>query len=549
MAAIDTRYVLNLTKSLCKIPSISENSEEENRCAEFIYNELCSIAKQSKTPLKVKLINCEKDILNRKAVLALLRAPRKTDKTVLLTGHFDVVSTDVCGSLSTLAFDPDAYTKALHKAYIDEQSREDLESGNWLFGRGVMDMKYGLSMFIGAIKTLSQSPDLRINIAFLAVPDEESNSAGMIGSINTLTKFIKSEKLHICAALTGEPCFATTDSKGHLTRPYYTGTTGKLLLMFFVIGRECHVNNYFEGFNSSLLASSIVNLMDGNENFLPSEKQFLLAPPSCLHVGTRAQGYSVTLPGKADAYFNVLTVKSSPDQVLKAARRIAQRACNQTLKSLKTNIQASGISTQQPLVPIVYSVAEVEAAAKNRFGSEAKFLKAREQFRKTLDPRMDKREFSTLETQWIWDRSELKEPAVVVGFLPPYYPARLNKNKSQDEINLRAIITEEVARGNKLVGSSANKMIEVFSGITDLSFLGYDGNEHELKTLQDNMPGWGSSFWLPINLLSQMNIPVANMGPSGKDAHEATERLELNYSLKVAPKLLLETIEKLGKAN
>ncbi len=36
------------------------------------------------------------------------------------------------------------------------------------------------------------------------------------------------------------------------------------------------------------------------------------------------------------------------------------------------------------------------------------------------------------------------------------------------------------------------------------------------------------------------------MGPAGRDAHQMTERLELDYSLNIAPKLLLELIRKLS---
>ena len=38
---------------------------------------------------------------------------------------------------------------------------------------------------------------------------------------------------------------------------------------------------------------------------------------------------------------------------------------------------------------------------------------------------------------------------------------------------------------------------------------------------------------------------MVNIGPFGKDAHKFTERLEKDYSFKVAPTLVYETIMKL----
>ena len=79
-----------------------------------------------------------------------------------------------------------------------------------------------------------------------------------------------------------------------------------------------------------------------------------------------------------------------------------------------------------------------------------------------------------------------------------------------------------------------------------MSFLGYEGDMKDLEFIAQNMPGWGETYWIPIQELAKLNIPIANLGPSGKDAHKMTERLELDYSLKTAPRLLRFAIEKLS---
>ncbi len=104
---------------------------------------------------------------------------------------------------------------------------------------------------------------------FLAVPDEENSSAGMRGTIRKLNSFIKEKKLDVIAAFTGEPCFRTTpNASGKSFRPYYTGTTGKIMPFFYCVGKAAHVNDYFQGLSSVLLASEIVTKMEANPAFL-----------------------------------------------------------------------------------------------------------------------------------------------------------------------------------------------------------------------------------------------------------------------------------------
>ena len=157
------------------------------------------------------------------------------------------------------------------------------------------------------------------------------------------------------------------------------------------------------------------------------------------------------------------------------------------------------------------------------------------------------REAAIRVSEWVLEESGLQGPAIVLGFLPPYYPSRFNGGRKAKERALKRIIQEQAARGGVLAGDGAVTIQKVFGGITDLSYLGFQGQKSGLTALKDNMPGWGELYSLPMKELLSLDVPIANMGPAGKDAHKATERLELNYSLKIAPQLLLETIEKLSR--
>ena len=91
------------------------------------------------------------------------------------------------------------------------------------------------------------------------------------------------------------------------------------------------------------------------------------------------------------------------------------------------------------------------------------------------------------------------------------------------------------------------KLVECFSGIMDLSFMGFQGEAEELEALAENMPGWGTVFSLPMDDLLSLDVPIASMGTSGKDAHKDTERLELEYSFRLAPQMLERLIARLGE--
>ena len=195
----------------------------------------------------------------------------------------------------------------------------------------------------------------------------------------------------------------------------------------------------------------------------------------------------------------------------------------------------------------VFSYDELTSLCVKKLGSVEAFKKAQLSLLESLAPAMDMREKAIRVSEWVADLSGVTGPAIVVGFLPPYYPHRVNRRRNQNEKVLRKVIEEAASRAGSLAQDQATSLQEVFGGITDLSFLGFEGNRAALTSLADNMPAWGELYSLPMTELLSLDIPVANMGPAGKDAHKPTERLELKYSLDVAPKVLSWTICELAK--
>ena len=76
----------------------------------------------------------------------MVEAEPQTNRTIILTGHIDVVDTKEARSLEEVMFDPEEYTKRIKELDLPEEAAKDLESGDYLFGRGVMDMKAGIAI-------------------------------------------------------------------------------------------------------------------------------------------------------------------------------------------------------------------------------------------------------------------------------------------------------------------------------------------------------------------------------------------------------------------
>ncbi|RKJ37933.1 M20/M25/M40 family metallo-hydrolase, partial [Butyricicoccus sp. 1XD8-22] len=128
--------------------------------------------------------------------------------TIVLISHFDTVQTEEYGDLEELAFHPELLTKELmkRKDNLKEDARIDLESGEYLFGRGTMDMKMGLALHMSLIET-AISEDWPINLLLVTVPDEEVNSAGMREAVKALVSLRHQFNLSYKLFLNGEPSF------------------------------------------------------------------------------------------------------------------------------------------------------------------------------------------------------------------------------------------------------------------------------------------------------------------------------------------------------
>nr|HPK07471.1 peptidase M20 [Aminivibrio sp.] len=113
---------------LAAIPSVSF-SGGENGAADYIYSRLAELDYFQRNPSFLRKLPAEGDPLGRCAVAALVKTSPEMKRTVILTGHFDVVDAEAYGPLKHLAFSPEELTRLVGELEIPDEARADLATG------------------------------------------------------------------------------------------------------------------------------------------------------------------------------------------------------------------------------------------------------------------------------------------------------------------------------------------------------------------------------------------------------------------------------------
>ena len=527
-----------LLLDLVGIPSVSPSGETENRIARFIHDRLEELPYFKRRPEDLRLLPLEGDPHGRHLVFAMVRAERETADTVILMGHMDVVGVDGCGPLAPFAFQPEEYTRRLASADISPDARKDLETGQWLFGRGVADMKSGVAVGMDLFMEAAGDPGkYGANVAVLFVPDEEINSLGMLSASSYLARFQKEEGLNYLACVDLEPTFALGEEGGPTI---YLGTLGKINCVFFCAGKEAHAGEYYEGFSPAPILSRINLALEGNPAFADSFQGRIFPPFGCQRQTDLREEYSVTIMTKGFAFYNYLTSTRQPEEVLSDLKSVALEALEGSIEQYRKNAgefmaRGGALSGLREWEPTVLSFAELVRLAREILGEEYESFVAA-----TLGvapPKMDERDLAARLVDAMVDRCRPSAPVVVVGFLPPWYPHRVSLGAGPGE----RVVEEAALQAVKEMKSRFGLDLEIrpfFEGISDLSYCGFQGDRRQMEVLADNMPGWGRLYRFPLDALAELDIPILNLGAVGKDAHKCTERVHLPYMLEVYPEIL-----------
>lgn len=539
-----SKRIEELTIELTKCKSVV-GTDGEVDISHKIYEIFSEMDYYKENPELVELQDFIDDPLGRKNVIAMLRGRKgNSAKTVVLIGHTDTVGVSDYTGFEEYATQPESLVGKLKTLSLSDEARADLDSGNYLFGRGIFDMKCGVATIISIMEAISRDIDsFEGNLVFAAVGDEEGSSGGMLSFVPRLTQLQQEYGFDYQAVVDTDYMAPRYDSDNN--RYIYVGTVGKLMPSFLIVGKETHVGQPFNGLDPNQISSAIINKINCNMAYSDVAEGEVSLPPITLRQRDLKPEYSVQITSKTNLFFNYATHDSSPEQVLYKMVQASHDAFSDVVNTLNERYEifckSSGFPFQRlPWKPRVLTYNELYANVKAELGDA---LDQRIEEAKTrLLSREDlcEREFSLKLVEEVHALWSDKNPVVIVYFSPPYYPHNNVCGKNDKEKKLLDSVNSVVQKLDSPY-TIINK--NFYPYISDLSFVSAPQNDDSISHLKNNMPAFGSKYKLPLDEMRALNLPVINIGPFGKDAHQYTERIERDYSFNVAPVMVYETIK------
>lgn len=537
-----------LTLELASIRGVV-GTKEENDVVEKVYEKFMNMDYFKKHPEMVRYVNVKDDKLGRKSVLAMVKGEKgNSDKTVILIGHTDTVGISDYGNLKEYATKPLELTEKLKKVPLSNDAIKDVESGDYLFGRGIFDMKCGVATLMTLVETISNDVDsFEGNLVFAAVCDEEGNSGGMLSVVPELLKLKEKEGFDYLAVIDTD--YSAPRYDGDNTRYVYVGTVGKLMPTFYVVGAETHAGDPFNGLDPNQIAAAITNEINFNTKYCDVAEGEVAVPAITLKQQDLKPEYSVQTAKTSHLYFNYGTHTSTPDEVMENVLEGAEGAFKSVVNNLndeyKKYCNMTGFPYEKlPWEARVMSYDELYKRVKEEKGEKVDRLIENLNNEFLGDSNVDGRTFALKIVEEVHKMWSDKDPVVIVYFSPPYYPHIYVEGNSPLEKKLLDTVNEIVENAEFKYDIKVKKF---YPYISDLSYAAAPKEDYAIDSLKNNMPGFGTKYSLPLEEMQKLNLPVVNIGPFGKDAHKFTERLEKDYSFNVAPNLVYRTILNLLK--
>ncbi|GHD16974.1 M20/M25/M40 family metallo-hydrolase [Tianweitania populi] len=478
----------------------------------------------------------------RHCVAMLLRGSGR--ETLILTGHFDTVSIEDYGELRPLATQPDALAERLklrletaaHTA-AEQRAKADLASGDFMPGRGLLDMKAGLAAGLAVCADYAADQNRSGNLLFLAVPDEEVNSVGARAAAAMLPQIARDKNLDLVGAVNLD-AISDDSEDGHRGRVIALGTIGKVLPTAYVVGVPAHSGFPLAGINAAALAGAIAarvewapELTDDSAGETPGTL------PSLLSLSDGKPGYDVTTPGTAFASFNVLSYRRSPETVMNSFEALCREAADTFLEGLKKRLAGTRSQDRETVLDRRITLYRYETLLKKAVAVDPNHASLIEQFAGELAASaLSLPEQCRRLTERTWMLSGFSGPAIVLGFGSiPYLPTNLSEAPAARKLHQAA---EALAKAAQSKYGVSLQTTGHFAGISDMSFFG-EADEADLAVVAANTPMWKAGIRWP-DQGGVAGVPTINLGPWGRDYHTPLERIHVPYGFDILPRLLID---------
>ncbi|MBZ5517731.1 M20 family metallopeptidase [Bacillus sp. KS1] len=528
-----------ITKSLVALNSIN-GTLGEGKKADYIKDMIKSFPYFQENPSHVWEQAIPEDPYGRKNIFAFIEGNGESLNTVIYHAHLDTVGIEDFGPLKDIAFDSDRLAEYFSNYEFDRDVQRDARSGEWMFGRGSVDMQSGIAVHLANLLHFSERRDqLPGHILFMANPDEESQHSGILTSISELKRLKQEKQLRYLAAINND--FITPLYEGDTTRYIYTGAAGKLLPCFAIYGREVHVGDTLSGIDPNLIASEITRRIHNNIHMAENIEGELVLPPTCLYQRDNKEVYNVQTAVSSYVYFNYFIYEKTAKEVMDQLTAVADEACRETEQKLSDYYDEYCERTSLPKKEMswnvqVYSLEDYLKRLRNRGIDPAQCIEQTFKTYEHLELRM--RCFKAVEELQKLDPEQGAK--VIIFYAPPYLPHNYLKEESTRDRLLQHVIQEAV---DKTAASTGETFVfkKFFPYLADGSFLSLHETDEEVSAFTDNFPGWDVIGTIPFKEIRELNIPSVNIGVYGKDGHKWTERVYKPYTFHVLPELIKQT--------
>lgn len=484
--------IKQLLIELVKVPSDTATTKEQ-AVEKRIYDYLHTIA-----GLEVGLQALPKDPFGRHNVYAFYKG--STPKTLMMIHHHDIVDVLDYGTLQEVAHDPLALQEALRTRSLSREASQDLESGQWLFGRGTADMKAGAAIQMKLLERLV-AEGVDYNILLLSVADEETLSSGMRQALYLIEELKDKHHIDIELVLNCEP----HNRDEAQVRTYADGSVGKSMLCVYAKGIKSHIGEIDRGFNPLMILSEILLATEISPELRDQAQGVAGQPPSWSFMRDFKEHYDASIPESCGGYLSFLTMTSSPAEILEKMRRISEQALRRSLRRYEESFghQVTFFDEMEVLTFEELS-ARIPHEISEHINAES---------RRRLAKGMPAPETTLWHIEQLMHHLEGKKPRVILAFTPPYYPHVANQETEARTLRIRQEL-------------KADQRVPYFMGLSDLSYV--TSSNMETDALQRNMPLWHEEVYsIHFTALAKLHAQVLNLGPWGKDLHQWTERVYL----------------------
>ena len=538
---INKKRMYDALNRMVKSPSIS-GTKAENEVTYVIEEILRENPYFQAHPDHVLRVPIEGDPLGRHLIGAYMELAPGNPDTIILTGHYDVVDVDEYGPLQDAAFDMEKITAEIGQLHMDDVSRADLESGEWIFGRGTADMKIGHALSMELMQHYAEEGGLNGNLLYVAVCGEETNSEGMLAAVPFFNRFAEEHGLKYKVMLLTE-CFMVDGAKEGVKYIQYGGA-GKVMPLFFCVGHTTHGEEPFLGLDANLLNGEVYRRMHLNPLFCQKNHGVATAPPAGLKMQDLKLNYSLSSSLYAASYYNIATIKMQPEETMERLVQLAEEAFKSANEIINERAVFFGaFAGAEPAVyraePKVRTFRQIWAAAEAAFDGDLQTY-MKEYAAELIAANPEMQDASVKLVKRLYELQDDKDPMIIVAIIPPYYPDVNIEPEDADTAKMLQAIEDIIGYAAETHGETL--AASEYYGISDLCYtwlaegVNFDG-------LFENLVGVNMYYSFPSEALKKFKVSALVLGAYGKDLHKYTERLHKHYNFDVLPDLYLKYID------